>query len=180
LRYFFRRRTPSVHKVLLIESGSRHLIEHALEPIRTMFGGHLDVGLVTCYQGEPKGYQGPVYRINDYGGASGREKLGAELEQAGYTVAGMICAAEPIMTKWKWWLAWRLPVKVFIINENSDFFWFDRSQWRTLVKFVLFRAGLSGAEAVPAVLRLVFFPLTLAYLLLYAATVHLRRRIRLL
>ena len=71
-------------------------------------------------------------------------------------------------------------MKIFIVNENADFFWFDRSQWRTILQFVLYRAGLSGAAAVPALLRLLFFPVTLTYLLLYAGTVHLRRRIRLL
>ena len=144
-----------------------------------MFGGKVEIGLVTCYQGDPAGFDGPVYRINDYGGAAGREKLARELGEQNYTIAGIVCAVEPIMTKWKWWLVWRLPVKVFIINENADFFWFDRSQWRTLIKFLLYRAGLSGANAVPALMRLVFFPVTLAYLLAYAGAVHLRRRFRL-
>ena len=171
---------PPVHRVLLVESGSRHLIEHVLAPVRRMLGSEVEIALVTCYQGEPARFTGKVYRINDYGGASGRERLGRELAEAGYTITGIICAAEPIMTKWKWWLCWRLPVKVFIINENADFFWFDRSQWKTVLEFLLYRVGLSGAAAVPALLRLVFFPVTLLYLLLYAATVHLRRRIRLL
>ena len=171
---------PAVNRVLLVESGSRHLLEYVLKPLKNMFGEDVEIGLVTCYQGEPAGFAGPVYRLNDYGGVGGRERLGRELEEAGFSIAGIICAAEPIMTKWKWWLAWRLPVKVFIINENADFFWFDRSRWRTLLKFLFYRAGLSGAAAVPTLLRLIFFPLTLSYLLLYAATVHLRRRIRLL
>ena len=47
------------------------------------------------------------------------------------------------MTKWKWALALRLPVKVLVVNENGDFFWFDRANWRTIRHFVLFRAGLS-------------------------------------
>ena len=163
-----------------MESGSRHLLEYVLTPLKNMFGSDVEIGLVTCYQGEPAGFTGPVYRINDYGGAPGRAKLARELDQAGFTIAGIICAGEPIMTKWKWWLVWRLPVKVFIINENADFFWFERSQWKTLLKFLFYRLGLSGAAAVPTILRLLFFPLTLSYLLLYAATVHLRRRIRLL
>ena len=81
------------------------------------------------------------------------------------------------MTKWKWWLAAKIPAKLFIVNENCDFFWTDRGQWRLMLHFVFFRAGLTGAAAVPAIARLLFFPVTLSYLLLYAATVHLRRRI---
>jgi hypothetical protein len=180
LRYFFRRRVPQTGRILLVESGSRHLIEHVLTPVRAMFGGSPEIDLVTCYHGEPKGFAGRVFRVTDYGGPAGREKLRRELLDRDYAVAGILCAAEPIMTKWKWWLAARLPVKVFVINENADFFWLDWGQWRTMLAFVLYRAGLTGAAAVPALARLVFFPLTLLYLLLYAATVHLRRRIRML
>jgi hypothetical protein len=49
-----------------------------------------------------------------------------------------------------------------------------------MAHFMLFRAGLTGAAALPTIARLLFFPLTLAYLLLYAGAVHLRRRIRIL
>lgn len=145
-----------------------------------MFGEEVELDLVTCYDGEPQGFTGKVYNINDYGGGAGREKLLREIAPRGYAVAAILCSAEPIMTKWKWWLAWRLPAKIIIINENADFFWLDRGQWRLILHFVLFRAGLTGAAAVPALARLLFFPVTLTYLLLYAAVVHLRRRIRML
>ena len=42
----------------------------------------------------------------------------------------------------------------------------------------MFRAGMTGAAAIPTLARLIFFPLSLTYLLLYAGTVHLRRRLR--
>ncbi len=141
--------------------------------------------LVTCYAGEPAGFRsgninskGRVFNVNDYGGASGRHALSADLAQRGYTVAGVICAAEPIMTKWKWWLAAKLPAKIFIINENGDYFWFDRVHLRQVRQFVAYRLGLTGSAAVPALVRLICFPVTLAYLLLYAGTVHLRRKLR--
>jgi hypothetical protein len=180
VRYFFRRDVPPVDRVLLVESGSRHLIEHVLAPLRHMLGEHIEIDLVTCYQGQPLGLTGRVFNIADFGGPAGREKLRAELAARHYAVLGVICAAEPIMTKWKWWLALHLPAKVFVINENADFFWLDWGQWRVILRFALYRAGLTGAAAVPALARLVFFPVTLLYLLLYAGTVHLRRRIRLL
>jgi hypothetical protein len=46
-----------------------------------------------------------------------------------------------------------------------------------ILHFFFFRAGLTGATAVPAIARMLFFPLTLSYLLLYAGAVHLRRKI---
>ena len=81
------------------------------------------------------------------------------------------------MTKWKWALALHLPVKVLIVNENGDFFWLDRSNWPTIRRFVLDRSGLAGSGAVRTVGRVLASPLTLLFLLLYAAFVHLRRKV---
>jgi hypothetical protein len=64
------------------------------------------------------------------------------------------------------------------LNENGDYFWFDYSNWPIIRHFVLFRAGLSGAGAVRTLVRLLLFPLTLLYLVLYAAVVHTRAAIR--
>src|SRR5207244_2659786 len=132
----------------------------------------------TCYAGEPSGISGRVFNVNDYGGAAGRNKLWADLAPREYRVAGIVCASEPIMTKWKWWLAWKLRAKVFVINENSDYFCLDRGHLPQIREFIAYRAGLTGSAAVPALVRLIFFPMTLGYLLLYAGTVHLRRKLR--
>ena len=75
-------------------------------------------------------------------------------------------------------LAARLPAKVFVINENGDYFWLDRGQWRTILHFALFRAGLTGSGAVRTLARVVLFPFSLLYLILYAITVHFRRSLR--
>lgn len=163
---------------MLVESGSRHLIENVIPSLRGLFGAQVEIDLVTCYPGVPRGFDGQVFRVTDYGGAAGRTRLLADLAARDYKIAGIICSSEPIMTKWKWWLAARLPAKIFILNENGDYFWFDWGQRRTIVRFVTYRAGLTGAAAVPTLIRFLLFPLTLAYLILYAGTVHLRRKLR--
>jgi len=178
LRYFFRRHFPPAPRVLLIESGSRGLLEKVLPTLRSSFGDQVEIDLVTCYPGLPKGFVGNVFRVTDYGGAPGRAKLWADLAPRQYAIAGMICAAEPIMTKWKVWLGWKLPSKLFVINENGDYFWLDRGHWKLILHFVLFRAGLTGSQAVPSLVRLALFPLTLTYLLLYAGWMHFRRSLR--
>jgi hypothetical protein len=178
LRYFFRRHLPASSRILLIESGSRHLIEGVIPTLHRAFGEAVEIDLVTCFPGVPRGFEGKVFRVTDYGGASGRDRLLADLARQDYRLAGMICAAEPIMTKWKWWLALRVPAKFFILNENGDYFWFDWGHRRMIARFAAYRAGLTGSAAVPALARFLMFPLTLAYLILYACTVHLRRRIR--
>ncbi len=179
MRYFFSRRVPHPHRVLLIESGSRGVIERLLPFLPGAFGD-VEIDLVTCYVDQPAGFTGRVFNVNEYGGPSGRDRLLADLSARDYQLTGVLCSGEPIMTKWKWWLAWKLPVKVFIINENADFFWCDWSHFNVVWNFALERSGLTGAAAVPALARLLFLPVTVSFLLAYAGAVHLRRRIRLL
>jgi hypothetical protein len=162
----------------LVESGSRRLFVDLIAGLYGTYGQQLEIDLVTCFAGVPEGFRGTVYRVTDYAGAAGRKRLYEELAARKYPILGMICSGESIMTKWKWMLAARLPAKVFVLNENSDYFWLDWSHTRVMAHFALFRAGLTGAAAIPTIARLLFFPVTLAYLLLYAGVVHLRRRIR--
>ena len=91
---------------------------------------------------------------------------------------GIVCSGEPLMTKWKAALLWQVPAKVFVINENGDYFWLDRLHLKPIREFVLLRAGLAGAGAVRTLARLISFPFTLLYLLLYATVVHTRRALR--
>jgi hypothetical protein len=179
MRHFFTRRLPPFTRVLLVESGSRSIIEELLPGLYETYGDSLRADLVTCYAGVPAGFgpTGTVYRVTDYPDGAARKRLYAELAANGYTVLGIVCSAEPIMTKWKWMLAARLPAKVFVLNENNDYFWLDWGHGKVIRHFLLFRAGLSGAGAVRTVARLVLFPFTLFYLLLYAAMIHLRRKV---
>ena len=92
---------------------------------------------------------------------------------------GIVCSGEPLMTKWKAALAFQIPAKTFVINENGDYFWLDRqSISNPSARFVLLRAGLAGAGAVRTLARALLFPFTLFYLLLYATAVHARRAVR--
>ena len=77
--------------------------------------------------------------MNDYGGATGRDALWTDLAKREYIVTGVICSAEPIMTKWKWWLAAKVSAKIFIIKENADYFWVDRWHFTQLRRFVVYR-----------------------------------------
>jgi hypothetical protein len=181
VRYFITRRLPQPNAILLVESGSRFLLESTIAGIRGTWGEEIFIDLVTCFPGLPEGFNPDrtrVYRVSDYRGREGRSRLYRELAANGYDILGMICSGEPVMTKWKWSLALRLPVKVFVLNENGDYFWIDRGHWGPIRRFVLFRMGLAGAGAVRTLARLALFPLTLMYLLLYASAVHTRRALR--
>ena len=180
MRQFFTRRVPPFSRVLLVESGSRELFEKLL-PI--LYANHPDMtcDLVTCYPGAPKAFKtkcGAVYRVTDYPAGPPRQRFYKELAGKKYAVIGIICSAEPIMTKWKWMLAARIPAKVFVLNENGDYFWMDHGHLATIRYFILFRAGLTGSGAVRTLARVLLFPFSLLYLILYAITVHFRRILR--
>lgn len=176
LKRFLSKRVPPLRRILLIESGDRSIVEKLLPH----YYEHCpEIDLVTCFAGVPVAFRGGhVFRVHEYQGTEGRRRLCAELWAQDYAAVGILCAEQPIMTKWKWLLAGRLPGKLFIINENYDYFWVDRGNWKTVAHFLLFRAGLSGAEAVQTISRLLLFPFTVLFLLLYATVVHLRRIVR--
>jgi len=181
MRYFLTGRMPAVRSILLVESGARRLLEGLLPHLRTTWAGDVRIDVVSCFSSLPRGFDAEttrVYRVGDYRGRTARRALYRELAANGYSHMGMVCSGEPLMTKWKWALAWQIPAKVFLINENGDYFWLARTHSRIVRKFVLQRTGLAGAGAGRTLARLITFPVTLLYLLLYAAVEHTRRALR--
>jgi hypothetical protein len=177
MRRFLSPRIPPLERVLLVESGSRRLYENLLPGLYSQTSR---VDLLTCFAGLPDHFRessGRVYRTAEYPGSSARRALYRELSRNNYSTLGIICSGEPIMTRWKWAAVAQVPAKVFILNENGDYFWLDRANWRTALHFIAFRSGLSGAGAVTTLARVLVFPVTLLYLLLFAAFVHIRRKV---
>ena len=181
MRYFLTGRLPDTTSILLVESGSRGLLEKVIPGLRATWGDDIPIDLVSCFASLPEGFRTEttqIYRVSDYRGRHGRRKLYRELVQKRYSLMGIVCSGEPLMTKWKAALAWQVPAKVFVINENGDYFWLDRLHLKPIRQFVLLRAGMGDAGAVRTLARLVSFPFTLLYLLLYASVVHTRRALR--
>ena len=181
VRYFLSGRLPRVTSILLVESGTRGLIEGLIPGLRQAWGDQIHIDLVTCYATLPKGFEARntrLYRVGDYRGRAARGRLYRELASNDYSLVGIICSGEVVMAKWKWAIALRLAAKVFIINENGDYFWFDRLHVGAIRQFVLYRSGLAGSGAVRTLVRLISFPFTLLYLLLYATSAHARRALR--
>jgi hypothetical protein len=180
VRYFLTRRLPDTASILLVESGSRSILEAVIPGLRETWD-EASFDLVTCFSKLPVGLHpdtSRVYRVSAYRGRVGRGRLYRELARNNYRIVGIICSGEPLMTKWKWALALRLPAKVFIVNENGDYFWLDWGHLATIREFVVLRSGLAGAGAARTLARAVCFPFTFLYLLLYATTVHARRALR--
>jgi hypothetical protein len=165
-----------------VESGSRHLLERLIPNLRSIYGETLKIDLCTCFPGTPEGFGGDarIYRTADFATKPARNGLYRELRGNGYQAIGIICSAEPIMTKWKWMLVYQAGAHAFLINENADYVWFDRLHTRGLAVYARTRLGFEDAGAVRTLARIVLFPISLLYLSLYAVTVHARRALRLL
>lgn len=180
MKYILSQKKPGGTRILLIESGSRSIMEGIVAHLKANWGAGMPIDLITCYGGRPAGLDetARVFHVADYNTPELRRKLAAELRTGGYAYAGMICAAEPIMAKWKLWLAFKVPAKFFIINENGDYFWMNRIHASAMRGFVMVRMGLAGAGATRTFGRLLIFPFAIIYLLLYTGAVHLRRFLR--
>src|SRR6185312_15753126 len=107
MKYVLSQRVPAGTRILLIESGSRSIMEGIVAHLRSNWGKEMPIDLITCYGGRPAGLDENtrIFHVADYGTPELRRKLAVELRARDYAYAGMICAAEPIMAKWKWWLA---------------------------------------------------------------------------
>jgi hypothetical protein len=172
--------SPPLDRVLIVESGSRtaadryiaHLYQN--EPITK-----LDV--LTCYNAGPLSFnpsKGELYYTHHAASSSGRAQLFKTLATSGYSAVCILCTGDPIMTKWKWMAALRIPAKIMIVNENADSFWLDRGYHRDLWHMIDERLGLSQLALLRIVYQIVALPFTLAVLLSFAAWAHGRRLLR--
>jgi hypothetical protein len=167
--------------VVLVESGPRPLFDAFVGELYEHHGQNIQVDLVTCYTGQPRGFRpenGNIYRVQDFRGWEGAKQLVHLLRGRYPTTLGMICAGVPVMAKWKWMLFVALKAKVFIMNENGDYFWVDYSNTKLMLHFMAFRAGMTGENSIWLPLRLLVFPLVMAYFAAYAVWMHGKRRMR--
>jgi hypothetical protein len=179
LKRFLSRRQPALDRILFVESGARETAERWLAWLAKE-RPRAKVDLLTCYEGRPANFDRigcAVFSTHDYPTPESRERLIEEFRANRYDAVAILATAEPIMTKWKWWVVWKVHAKAVLVNENADWFWLDRAHWSVIRRFAAYRAGLSGTGAILQPLRLLAFPFTLSYLLLFATFVHARRRL---
>ena len=103
MRLFFSRHIPSIERLLLVESGSRYILDNLIPGLVEAYGERLKVDVVTCFNGEPSRLPegSKIYRVWEYPDGASRKRLLRELQAAGYNTVGIICSGEPVMTKWK-------------------------------------------------------------------------------
>lgn len=169
--------------MLLVESGPRTLSDRFLPVLRKVCGKSVEVDMLSCLPPPEADSLAGIrnfYRSQDYAGRAGRKSLLALLRANRYQGLVMLCANSPLLLRWKWALALRLPVKVLVANENADCFWLDMGHWRNAKSMLAERSGLRGAASIKLLGQLLLFPFVLLYLILFALAIHTRRRLRLL
>ncbi len=183
MRYFSRNSPRETHRVLLVESGPRELVTRFLPVLRKVCGEAVEVDVFSCLPLPGEEYEAPIrdfYQSQDFRGRLQRADLIRRLRANGYQVVVIFCANSPLLLRWKWALALRLPAKVLIANENADCFWLDAAHWRQAKSMLAERSGLRGSGFFRMLAQLFLFPWVLLYLLLFALFVHGRSRLRLL
>jgi len=175
LRYFWDvGNFPENTRILLVESGTRELLEKAIPSIRTFWGGITPpIDVLTCFPGVPEGIgdDGEIYRVTDYPGPE-RKRLLRELKGKGYAVMGLVCSEEPILFKWKCLIAASVPAKLLVINESGDCFWADRNNWTAIRQFIASRSGITGATVLRSILQTAALPVTFLWLVFFTAGAH--------
>lgn len=180
MRGIFSRRHPSFDRLLIVESGSRHITEELLPHFYEVQASR-SIDLLTCYPGAPENFdqtRGAVYSVQNQAVARSRRQFLRKIAGAPYTVVAIICEGTPILERWKWLIALRTPAKLLIVNEHAGYFFLD--YWHREIAKVLFsqRAGFRQRINFRLVAELVLVPFTILYLILYAAYVHARRFLR--
>ncbi len=167
-----------MNRVLVIESGSRRIAERLLPIMRRNHGDGVAFDLLTCFPGLPAGLpdSAAVFRVPE---RPDRRKLLRDLRTRRPDVVAVVCSGEPFLFKSKVAAAFLISAKVFIVNENADYFPLDYAHSGLLIRMALDRAGLAGHSAARNVGGVICFPFALAWLVLYAAWAHARRAMNL-
>ncbi len=180
MRFFLRSRIPDPTRILLVESGSRAVLEKAWEKMRAIFPG-ARYELCTCYPGEPQpgGFE-RVFRVTEAARQGGKRGMLRAMCGSRPTIAALLFTREPILRPWKLALLALLPSKILVVNENGDFFWLDWANRHVLAQFLGARAGLDGFALLRSTCRTLAFPFVFAFLAVYALVAYSRRWVRLL
>ncbi len=180
MKLFLTARIPDATRVLLVESGSRAVLELALARMAAIFP-QASFDLCTCFPGLPASQAvQQVWRVTEAPGLLSKLGLAFRIARTRPPIAALVFSGEPIMFNWKLILLLLLPSKILVVNEHGDFFWLDAANLTVLRQFLGVRWGVSGEELVRGFSRLVCFPFVFVFLLVGTGWTYLKRWVRLL
>jgi hypothetical protein len=178
VRFFFNTRVPEAASILMVESGSRHVLERAMSGLSKIFP-ESQFDLCTCFPGLPPAPVHHVWRVTEAHSLSAKLGMAMRIRRSRPPIAAVLATGEPVMFNWKILLLLLLPSKIIVVNENGDFFWLDRSNLSILRQFLGARWGVNGEEMVRAFCRLLAFPFVLLFLLVSGLITYVKRWVRL-
>lgn len=170
------RNRPPLRRVLLIESGTRQegvrLLRHLYES-----GEGIQVDLLTCYPDPLEEFQssrGKVFLVTDPAIARYRRQFIRTLMATPYDTVAVLHTGSAVLRKWKRIIMLLTRAKVMVMKEGANFIFLDYGCLpNSRVNVPHFRPHhMARLHLLGEVL---FMPLTISYLLLYAAAAHLRR-----
>ena len=166
--------------VLLVESGSRSVMERAYARMRPIFS-RARFELCTCFPGVPApgGFE-RVYRVTEAPDVASKWKMLLAMRRSRASVAGLLFTRESVLLRWKLLLMFFLPSKLLVVNENGDFFWLDWSNRASILRFLGARMDVEGAELLRTAFRLLLLPFVFLLLACYALFAYLGRWLRVL
>ena len=180
MKWFLSGGSPEPTRILLVESGSRHLLERAVGEMKHHFPkAHFD--LCTCFPGVIQAVPvEQVWRVNDARSLGSKLSLARTVVRTKPPIAALLFSGEPVMFNWKMLLLAALPSKIIVINEHGDFFWLDRKNLRVLRSFVGARLGVGGDAFLRTISQVLVFPFVFLFLVFYTLVTYLARWTRLL
>ena len=184
MKLFLTGRIPEVTRILLVESGSREVMQRGLVSLFRVFP-EAQFDLCTCFPGLPA--VGPptppiarVWRVTEAQSLASKLGLVFHIARTRPPVAALLFSGEPIMLKWKLLLLLLLPSKMLVVNEHGDFFWLDRTHMSTVRQFLGARWGVNGDDLVRGMCRRAAFPFVFLFLLIAGMVTYTMRWLRLL
>lgn len=180
MKWFLSGRAPHATKILLVESGSRHLLERAVAEMSRHFPA-AKFDLCTCYPGVLEtAAVDQVWRVNEVRSFGAKLSMARAVLRTRPPIAALLFSGEPVMFNWKMLLLAALPSKIIVINEHGDFFWLDRKNLTLLRSFVGARLGVGGDAFLRAFSQVLVFPFVFLFLVFYTLVTYLARWTRLL
>lgn len=180
MRWFLSGRVPHPTRILLVESGSRHLLERAVAQMNRHFPT-ARYDLCTCFPGVLETAPvDQVWRVNEARSLGAKLSMARAVVRTRPSIAALLFSREPVMFNWKMLLLAVLPSKIIVINEHGDYFWLDRKNLKILRSFVGARLGVGGDAFLRAASQVLVFPFVFLFLVFYALVTYLARWTRLL
>lgn len=177
MRGLWERAQPPLRRILVIESGPRETGELVLSRLLAL--PSLECDVLTCYTTAPAAFnpeRGSLLSVHAPEAISHRPAFLNKLAMAPYDAVFILCPGSGVLAKWKWAIAAKCKTRLAIADEYGEWFFVSVHNLSQLAVLLVRRSNLASFPLLLlAIAKLLVAPLVIAYLILYAVLIHLRR-----